>query len=546
MTTDTSLARARASFAARAWAAAADAYAAADGEAPLELDDLERAGLAAQLSGDDGMAARVWTRAHRTALVGRDPLRAARFAFRLGMMLADTGDMVVAGGWLARAGRLVEEHGRDCVERGYLLVPQAIGTLDAGDAATALAQFGQAADIADRFADEDLATLARLGRGRSLIALGEVERGIALLDEAMVALTAGEASPVITGVVYCGSIEGFREVFDLRRAQDWTEALSRWCEAQPELVPFRGRCLVYRAELMRLHGAWREASEEARRATEWLLGPPPVPAAGEALYQQAELHRLRGELDAAEAAYRAASGWGRRPEPGLALLRLVQGQTPAALAMIRRAVGEASSDVARAALLDPLVEIALAAGDVAAARAAADELGRTADMVRAPALEAVAARAAGVVRLADGNPEAALHDLRRSAAAWQAVEAPYEHARVRVALARALRELGDADTADIELEAARRVFGELGAAPDLARLDAPARRPADRPGGLSVREVEVLRLLARGLTNRAIAVELVISERTVDRHVSNIYAKLGVASRSAATAFAYEHGLVAG
>jgi DNA-binding NarL/FixJ family response regulator len=543
MTTDDAIERARTAFERKAWTEAFQAFQAADHAAPLELADLERVALAAHLIGNDDAAAALWGRAHHEAIQNGDVILAARQALWVGITLVQRGDMAVGGGWLGRAARLVEESGVDCVERGFILIPQALRLLDAGDPAAAFAIFEQAAAIAERFDDPDLATMGRLGRGKALIDMSEVPRGVALLDEAMVAVTAGEVSPIIVGTVYCASIEAFQAVFDLRRAQEWTDALRAWCDAQPDLVPFRGRCLVYRAELMQLHGAWPEAIGEARRAQELLSRPPPEPAVGEALYQQAELHRLRGEFSEADVAYREASQWGRRPEPGLALLRLAQGHAKAASAAIRRALDEARDDPARARLLDPQVEIALAVGDLKAAREAADTLSTIAGATQAPLLTAIADRAVGTVLLAEGDPRAALGALRAAAANWQKLDAPYESARVRVSIGLAMRQLGDADSAELEFEAARRVFQGLGALPDLTRLDVLTGDPAVRPDRLSAREVEVLRLLAAGKTNRSIAADLGISERTVDRHVSNVFTKLDVSTRSAATAYAYEHDL---
>ena len=374
--------------------------------------------------------------------------------------------------------------------------------------------------------------------------MGEVARGVAFLDEAMLAVTAGEVSPITVGTVYCAAIEAFGEIFDLRRAQEWTAALSAWCDAQPDLVPFRGRCLVYRTEIMEFHGLWGDADREARRAQAWLSGPPIEPAIGEAHYRRAELHRLRGKPAEAEHEYREASQWGRRPDPGLALLRLAAGDGIAAAASIRRALDE-TTGMARARLLAPFVEIMLAVGDVAAARSATAELAALADRSGAALLLALAARAEGEVRLAEGDAREALTALRQAAARWQELDSPYESARVRVGIGRACRVLGDADAAELEFDAARRAFAALGAMPDLGRLDRLAGEgAADRPGGLTGREIEILRLLATGRTNRAIAAGLTISERTVDRHVSNIYTKLDVSTRAAATAWAYEHDLV--
>jgi ATP/maltotriose-dependent transcriptional regulator MalT len=379
--------------------------------------------------------------------------------------------------------------------------------------------------------------------------MNEVQRGIPLLDEAMNAVIAGEISPISSGIVYCAVIEACQQLYDLRRAQEWTSALTRWLDSQPEVVPFRGNCLLYRAELMLIHGAWQDAGIEAERAREWLSRPPPEPGVGEAIYQLAELDRLRGAFESADIGYREAASLGRLPEPGHALLRLSQGDVGAAATAIRRAQAEAVDDLVRWRLLEPAVEIALAADDVVTARESADRLAAMAAQADAPLLRATALRAEGAVRLAEGDVEGALSVLRRAWEAWTALDAPYDAARVRVLTAAACRTLGDVDGATLEGDAARDVFARLGAMPDLARLDAgdvmaPSTGAAAPPRGLSAREVEILRLVAEGMTNRAIADTLTISERTVDRHVSNIFTKLDVSTRAAATAFAYEHGLV--
>ena len=542
-TTDIELSAGRRAYERQDWGEAYRGLAAADASGSLGAADLERLGITAHLTGHPAESMEVGARTHLEAVREGDIERAIRVAISLGMAMMQRGEMAQSGGWLARAARLVEETGYDGSERGRLLIPDGLRSLMSGDPVTAFATFEQVAAIAERFGDRDLAAMGRLGRGQSLISMNETQRGVALLDEAMTAVIAGEISPIESGIVYCAVIEACQQLFDLRRAQEWTSALTRWLESQPDLVPFRGSCLNYRAELMRLHGAWDDATAEAQRAREWLSRPPPEPGVGEAIYQLAELDRLRGAFDSAEIGYREAGGWGRLPEPGHALLRLAQGDHAAATKAIHRARAEAADDLIRARLLEPAVEIALAAGDVVAARASADHLAEVARATDAELLRAMALRADGAVRLAEGDVDGALSVLRRGWEAWAALDAPYDAARVRVLTAAACQAMGDAEGAALERDAAREVFKRLGATPDLARLDGADTEPA-LLAGLSAREAEVLRLVAAGLTNRAIAETLTISERTVDRHVSNIFTKLDVSTRAAATAFAYEHRLV--
>ncbi len=542
-TTAKALDKGREAFSRKRWGDAVAELSAAGRRSPLDADDLLLLATASILTGrvDEGIEAA--TRAYNAFV--RDELveQAARAAFYLCMEFLNRGDRAQANGWLSRAARLLAD-GQDCVEQGYVILPTALQHLFAGDAATALEMLVQVSTIAERFGDPDLLALGRLGRGNALVLLGRIAEGLTFIDEAMLAVIGGEVSPIQSGIVYCAVIELCQEIFDVRRAGEWTAALARWCDAQPDLVPFRGQCLVHRAEILQLHGDWPDALHEAERAEKW-LSDPPTPAVGAAHYQLGEIHRLRGDFANAEESYKRASLNGRNPQPGMALMRLAQGQIEAATASIRREADEATDPVSQAKLLPAFVEISLAAGDLPAARSAADELASIAGRFDAPMLRALAAYAIGSVLLAEGDARAAVAALRPASAAWQELGARYDVARARVLIALACRDLGDRDTADLELEAARTTFEQLGAAPALARL-ASVSAPATTKdtGGLTAREIEVLRLIASGKTNRAIAGELVLSEKTVARHVSNIFTKLDLSSRAAATAYAYEHDLV--
>jgi DNA-binding CsgD family transcriptional regulator len=527
-----------------AWSDAYSALSLADSSSPLAAQDLELLATAALLMGhvEDGL--RALQRAHQWHVEGGDPRRAARCAFWLTFHLGARGDVAQASGWFARASRLLE-HEQECTEHGYLLISVAFHQLVAGDHAAGRTAAAQAAAIGGRTGDADLVAFARYLQGRALVHEGEMHEGLALVDEAMVAVVAGELSPIVAGAVYCGVIELCHEVAELRRAQEWTEALTAWWGKQPDMVTFTGQCLVHRAELLHLHGAWLEAIEEAKRALERFAHGADEFASGDACYRQAEAYRVLGESAAAEDAYQRASRWGREPQPGLALLRLAQGRTDAAAAAIGRVVTETTDRLRRAKLLPAQVEIMLAAGEVQAARDAAAELIEIADAYGTPALRAVADHARGAVLLADGDARAALVGLRGAWQLWRELQAPYEAARARVLVGLACRHLGDQEAAAMELDAARSVFAQLGAAPDLARVEALARSDAaSNAHGLTERELQVLRLLATGTTNHAIANELVLSEKTVHRHVSNIFTKLGVSSRAAATAYAYQHRLL--
>ena len=538
------LERGRTSFERRAWLDAYTALSEADQVEPLQAPDLDLLATAASLVGRMEVYLAVLERAHLAYIERGDNLAAARSAGWLGMTLAIRGELGPASGWFSRAQRLVEREGRECVEQGWLLVPLVFQREATGDYDGAYEAAAQAVEIAERFGDLDLAAIALHAQGVERIKQGSVDEGLRLMDEAMVGVTAESVSPIVAGIVYCGVIAGCEEAFEVRRAQEWTNALTRWCDEQPQMVSFTGRCLAHRAGLMQLHGEWKDALEEAKLARERCEEAMNRAATGQALYQQGELHRLQGDFEAAETAYREGSAFGREPQPGLALLQLAQGDVEAAAAMTRRAASEAASPFALATKLPAHVEVMLAAGDLAEARRAADELAGISAIGKRAMLEAISAGAQGEVALAEGDPSSALVALRQAARLWQELDAPYEVARVRLLIGLACRGLGDEESATLELGAAREEFERLAAAPDLARIDRVESRSPASAHGLSARELEVLRLVAVGKTNREIAAELVVSEHTVARHLQNIFAKLRVTSRTAATAFAFQHELV--
>jgi ATP/maltotriose-dependent transcriptional regulator MalT len=534
------LAQARRAIDQRSWLEAREAFARADRSHPLEAEDLGLWATAQLMLAEDEAAIVTLERAHYGYLERGETVPAARAAIWIGMNLAYSGAVGPASGWLGRAQRLVDQEPGESAEQGYLLLPLVFRHEAAGEYEEAAAVAGQAAAVGQRFGDADLLALAVHAQGQMLVMAGQVRPGMALLDEAMVAVTRDEPMPFVVGIVYCGVILACQAVFEVGRAREWTQALTVWVAGQRDVVAFTGRCLVHRAEILQLGGAWPDALNEARLASRRFVETG-NPAAGLAHYRQGEVLRLLGRFDAAEAAYRDASRMGWEPQPGLAQLRLAQGRVDLALVAIRRASAEIGEPLKRAALLPAHIEISLAAGELNDARAACAELHSLAARYESRMLTAMVAHAEGATSLAEGDAGSALAHLRAAQHVWIELDAPYEVARTRALLSAACAALGDGEAAALEREAACETFRKLEAAPDLARLDGVPTEPAH---GLSARELEVLRLLARGKTNREIAAVLVISEHTVARHVQNIYAKLRVASRAAATAFAFEHDLV--
>jgi DNA-binding CsgD family transcriptional regulator len=457
------------------------------------------------------------------------------------MVLSLAGEGAVASGWTARADRLLDGVDGDVVERGYLRARHMFAAVQDGRFPDAHAAAVAVADYGRRYGDADLVALGLVAQGRMLLYAGDVPAGLRLLDEAMVAVATGELTAIFAGEVYCTMIEGCQEVSDFGRVAEWTEALHAWCEAQPDLVLFTGQCAVHRAQIMRLRGAFADAVDELDLAERrYLAAGWPAPA-GLAMAERGDVLRTVGDLDGAELSYAAADRYGHEPQPGRALLRLAQGRVEEAAGTVRRLLAEPRDDVHRSQLLPAAVEVLLAAGAVDDAATVAGELDTLADRFGCPGLVGWAGHAGAAVAIAADDPASALPRLRRSQGVWAGLHAPYEAARCRALTGRAYRALGDDGSADVQLAAARETFDALGVRGDPV---VAAAAVTDLPAGLTPREVEVLRLVAAGRSNAEIALALVLSEKTVARHLSNIFGKLAVASRTAAAAYAFEHRLV--
>lgn len=536
------LAGARAAMARREGIQARDGFRAAGERGLLTADDVYALGDAVWWLGAFREAQAHYEEAHRLYLKDARVIPAARSALAVGAFCFMRGEEAAGSGWMNKGMRLLQDE-PECAEHGYLLITALEGAIGALQLNAAVETARQMQAMGRRYADPNLVALGLMGEGRSLVKQGRVEEGIALLDEGMLAAVSDDLLPEWAGNIYCQMMRVCYDLSDLRRAGEWTQATARWCEALPAAGPFMGVCRVHRAQVMIAHGSWEQAEWEAERVcTE--LADFDAGTTAEAYYQLAEVRRLRGELSAAEAAYRQAHGFGRNPLPGLALLRLAQGRTDAALSTLQAAVAAEAPDRLKCArLCSALVEVALAAGEVAAARQACAVLEATADLYRSSGLLAAAQHSRAAVLLAEGRAREAITAGRAAGLRWQQINVPYEVARTRVVIARAHTLLGDHDAASLELDAARDAFWRLGAVLDARGIE-QLHRKTSLPGGLTEREAEVLAQVAAGASNREIARTLVISEKTVARHLSNIFTKLELNSRTAAAAYAFEQGIV--
>jgi class 3 adenylate cyclase len=456
-----------------AWREAYDAYSNAE-RSTLTPEDFESFGEAAWWTGRLDDAIRFRERAYAGFSGAGDKLSAARLALTLSWDHEGRAAYAVAQGWMATAQRLLEGL-PESVEHGRVVLSEALTAMMAeGDLPKATELFERAFEVGTRIGDRDLQMLALSGRARALVMGGEVEKGLALHDEASASAVCGELKPFSTGLVYCITISSCQDVGDFRRAAEWTEAANRWCD-QADVSGFPGTCRLHRAEIMRLRGDWPAAEAQAVAACEELRDFDRHITAG-GYYEVGEIRRRRGDFAGAEEAYRTANEWGRSPQPGLGLLRLAEGKVESALSAITHALEEVEAPLHRLRALPALVEVAIAAGDLRTARSAADELERVVDSYkigvrRAPAFDATVHIARGRILLAEKDWEGAARCLRKARDEWQRVGAPYEAAQARMLLGTAMRRSGDEHGAVVELEGALAGFERLGAKLDEERAN---------------------------------------------------------------------------
>jgi len=535
---------ARAAYECNAWHDATELFLRADAETGLEAGDLEALVWAAGIAARDGdmLAALERLYAHYEGL--GDHANSARAAFWCGLRNMMIGEVGLGSGWLQRADKHAARTPPDCVQRGYLVLPQVFMQRAKGDYEAAVTAADTALAFGETAADDDLVALAGSLKGGILFRLGRIEEGYVPIDEAMLLANAGRLSPIVSGVVYCEIVGSCCRVQEMVRAREWTAILDAWCKRNPQARAFNGVCKVHRAEVLQLEGNWAEAYAEAERAGDGLKGTTERTAMATAAYRRAEIMRLRGRVDDAEAEYRRAGEMALDPQPGLALLRLSQGRTREAAAMIHRAIETASDLPRKTSLLPAGIEICIGCGDLEACEALCTELSEIADRFGTMILARVADQGCGMLALARGDAAEAVATLSRARRYWSEFGAPYLVARLRVDIARGCAELGDGESAAMELETAEQTFRDLGAEPDLARLHAIRGDSAPGKASLTAREREVLALLAEGGSNREIAADLALSPKTVNRHVENIFDKLGVTSRAAAVAKGLKGGMI--
>ena len=545
MTGNDTLQTAREAYGRGAWADATDLFLRADAERQLDIEDLDRLVWSAGIAARDQEMLAALGRLYEHHLAGQNDESCARAAFWSGLRHMMIGEVGLGAGWLQRASKHAEETSPDCVQRGYLLLPQVFMHRSKGEYEAAIEFADKAIVFGESAGDPDLVALAGSLKGGLLFRLGRIDDGYAPIDEAMVLAKGERLSPLVCGVVYCEIVASCCRVFEMVRAREWTEILNDWCQRNPQAKAFSGVCQVHRAEVLQLEGNWREALAEAEYAGDGLKGTTEQTAMATAAYRRGEILRLRGDFASADAEYRRAAEIAIEPQPGLALLRLAQGRGEDAATMIRRALDTSAEMPRKMALLPAGVEIFISRGDLNAAMRLCVEMTGIAELFGTEILARVADQCSGSLALARGDFAGAIAAIGRARRFWSRFGAPYLAARLRLDVARACQELGDIEGADTEMDAAQKVFGELGAEPDLERLRALRGRSVNTAAEvLSAREREVMALIADGRSNRVIAAELGLSPKTVNRHVENIFDKLAVSSRAAAVAKALKTGVI--
>jgi DNA-binding CsgD family transcriptional regulator len=536
---------ARRAYERRAWADATELFLRADADSELEIDDLEALVWAAGISAQDRVMLDGLERLYAHYSANESHEDCARTAFWCGLRNMLIGEIGLGSGWLQRAAKHAEQTAPDCVQRGYLLLPQVYMHRGKGDYEAAIAFADKAIAFGEKGQDPDLIAMAGSLKGGILFRLGRIDEGYVPVDEAMLLANSQLLSPVVCGVVYCEIVASCCRVLEMGRAREWTSILTDWCRRNPQARAFNGVCQMHRAEVLQLEGNWSEAFAEAERAGDGLRGTTEHTAMANAAYRRGEILRLRGEFDKSDAEYRLAGEIGVDPQPGLALLRLAQGRREEAIAGVRRALETASDMPRKAALLPAGIEIFIACGDLDAAERLCGEMTEIAERFGTEILARVADQGRASLALARGEFGDAVTMLTRARHYWSEFGAPYLVARLRCDIALGCAKLGDSESAERELDAAEAIFDELGAAPDLARIqDMRTGSKATGAGNLTARERQVLALVADGGTNREIADELKLSPKTVNRHIENIFGKLGVSSRAAAVARGLQTGAI--
>lgn len=516
------------------WRTAYDVLAAVRAEGtPLPLEAVDELGRAAWWLGRTQESIRLSEEVHHQLLADGLLDRAAQSAAEVAIVAMLRGDGALGSGWLSRARRLLQDRPPG-LAHGLVAFADCLVAIETSDLDAVRARALEMQALGRQIGELTISSLGLMLEGVARARDGELVDGFALLDEAMLPVIGGQVIPEFAGAMYCLTISTCTELADLERARRWTVATERWCEQFSDAVMYLGICRVHRAHLLEREGAWDRAEQEAQRVCEELADVN-ASVVAEGFYQVGEVRRLRGELDAAEQSYRRARALGRIPQPGEALLRLARGQHEEAWQVIEQAFGECRDDpFTRARLLLAEAEIGHATRRATDVARSASSLDAIAERYGSEGLCTWAAHARGLSLLTAGDAGQAVEALTDARRRYDAMHARYDAARLRLLQAECERMLGHDDRASAEERAGRAALDALGAAPT-----------SPPPGGLTPRELEVLAHVAAGASNRRIGEALSITEKTVGRHLSNIYLKLDVGSRTEAAAWAHQHQVAA-